>query len=169
MALPSAWTESTLTTAVQAELAPVLVPLGLNTSGAVTAAVGTDVPALLNVTSVDAVVYGSIAIVVKVLRFAQWMAWQKAYDAALLSVDLRAGSSSITDSQAWEHLQERLRLAYDMVASYSEVIALTGGALPMPYAGGLSYSEKASRRENTDDVRPYFTRGLHLTSQRVPR
>lgn len=108
MALPAAWTESTLIAAVEDELESVSADLGLGSLGVVATAVGRDVPALLGVADVADVDYADTATVVKVHAAAVWKGWQKARDVAAVRFDLKAGSSDLKQSQMWEHLTAKL-------------------------------------------------------------
>lgn len=127
MALPAAWTESSLIDAVAAELEPVTADLGLDDLNVTTTAVGTDVPAILGVDSVANVTYGATADVVKVLVIARWVAWQKAVDVASVLFDQSAGSASQKRSQIWQQLTARLASAEAAAMRYSEVQAVLSG------------------------------------------
>lgn len=121
MALPSSWTESSLIAALEAELEPVTDALGLDRLDVISTAVGTDVPAILSVSSVASVSYATTADVVKVLVIAQWRAWQKAVDIATVRFDLKAGSADLKQSQIFEQLTRRLAAAEAAAMRYSEV------------------------------------------------
>ncbi len=139
MALPSAWTESSLIAALEAELEPVTADLGLDDLDVIITAVGTDVPSILGVTSVAEVTYGGVPDVVKVLVIARWAAWQKAVDVASVRFDLKAGSSDLKQSQIWQQLMARLSAAERAALRYDEVVAaLSGGA--MAYVSGIGVS-----------------------------
>lgn len=127
MALPAAWTESSLIGALEAELESVSTDLGLDSLDVLATAVGTDTPAILGVLSVADVTYGSTADVVKVLTVAQWRAWQKAVDVAAVKFDLKAGSADLKQSQMWTHLTARLASAEAAAMRYSEVQDALGG------------------------------------------
>jgi hypothetical protein len=127
VALPAAWTESSLIAAVEAELEPVTADLGLDNLDVVATAVGTDVPSVLGVSSVASVTYGTVADVVKVLVIARWIAWQKAVDVAAVRFDLKAGSSDLKQSQIWTQLTARLASAEAAAMRYSEVQAYAAG------------------------------------------
>lgn len=127
MALPSAWTESSLSAALEAELEPVMTDLGLDTLDVLDTAAGTDVPAILAVSSVADVSYGSVADVVKVLVIGRWAAWQKAVDVASVRFDLEAGSAKLKQSQQWQQLTARLDAARVAAMRYSEVQDALGG------------------------------------------
>jgi hypothetical protein len=137
MALPSAWTESTLEDAMAAEVESVSAELGLDTLDVLATGVD-DVAAILGVSSVADVTYASAAEVVKVRRIAAWIAWQKAYDVAITSTDLKAGSVSLTDSQAFDHLTKRLALAASAASVYPEVAAVLQGSSGAAVVGGMS-------------------------------
>lgn len=128
MALPAAWTEATLIAALEAELEPVTADLGLDSLDVVATAAGTDVPAVLGVTSVAGVTYGAVADVVKVLVIARWCAWQKAVDVASVRFDLKAGSADLKQSQTWKMLMTRLGSAEAAALRYEEARAYTAGA-----------------------------------------
>lgn len=127
MALPASWTESSLIAALEAELEPVMADLGLDALDVLTTAAGTDVPAILGVSSVADVSYGAVADVVKVLVIGRWAAWQKAVDVASVRFDLKAGSADLKQSQAWTQLMARLASAERAAMRYSEVQEALGG------------------------------------------
>lgn len=66
-------------------------------------------------------------------------------------VDRTVGDLRISYSQRQKHYMD---LAAELKAR-SDIGAAA------PYAGGLSIAEKESVRENTDRVRPSFTKGMH--------
>jgi hypothetical protein len=127
VALPASWTESSLIAALEAELEPVMTDLGLDALDVLTTAAGTDVPAVLGVSSVASVSYGSVADVVKVLVIGRWAAWQKAVDVASVRFDLKAGSADLKQSQQWTQLTARLESARAAALRYSEVQDALGG------------------------------------------
>lgn len=127
MALPSSWTEGSLIAALEAELEPVMTDLGLDAMDAIATAAGTDVPAVLGVSSVASVTYGAVADVIKVLVIGRWAAWQKAVDAASVKFDLKAGSADLKQSQMWAQLSARLESARTAAMRYSEVQDALGG------------------------------------------
>jgi hypothetical protein len=130
MALPGAWTESLLVTEMQAETEGVLAALGLGSTGLIATAVEHDTPAVLGVSSVADVAYGSVADVVKVRVIAQWCTWQRAYDKAIPLTDVKGGSVDVKRSQTFEHLKARLAAAERAAMRYAEVqAALAGGAV----------------------------------------
>jgi hypothetical protein len=121
VALPEAWTEATLLAALEAEVEAVMTDLGLDTLDVLVTAAGTDVPAVLGVSSVAAVTYGGVADVVKVLTIGRWAAWQRAVDVASVRFDLKAGSADLKQSQQWAQLSARLESARAAAMRYSEV------------------------------------------------
>jgi hypothetical protein len=122
VALPASWTEASLIASMEREVEAVLSPLGLDGNDLLATAVEEDTPSILGVTSVAGVTYGAVADVIKVRTIAQWMAWQRAYDSVLLNVDLVSyPGDSIKDSQAFDHLRERLARAELMARRYDEV------------------------------------------------
>lgn len=138
MPLPALWTEATLAAALEAELEPVMTDLGLDALDVIATAAGTDVPAVLGVTSVAAITYGGVADVVKVLVIGRWAAWQKAVDVASVRFDLKAGSADLKQSQQWEHLMTRLASAERAAMRYSEVQdALSGGGVAYVSSSGV--------------------------------
>lgn len=141
MGLPVAWTEPTLIAAIEAELEPVMADLGLDALDVTTTAVGTDVPAVLGVTSVETVTYAAVADVVKVLVIARWMAWQKAVDVSSVRFDLKAGTSDLKQSQMWTQLSARLASATAAAMRYSEArvfVGSSGERAAVPVTGTLT-------------------------------
>lgn len=97
----------------------------------------------------------------RTMTVATWRAWVAARAASANDRDLKAGTSAIDASQRFDHIERALRDAEAAALRYAEVRVLIGGALPVPYAGGLSRSEKRDRARNTDRVAPFFGRDLH--------
>jgi hypothetical protein len=130
MALPVAWTESSLIAAMEDELQAVAEPLGLLDLDVIATSVMRNVPAVLKVTSVEAVTYGSVDDVVKVWVIACWKVWQRAYEVTLPKTRLRAGTAEIFQSEAWEHLKEQLARAEAAAMAYPEAqAAIAGGGV----------------------------------------
>jgi hypothetical protein len=157
MALPSAWTEPLLIGAMEAEVEGVLDNLGLLDTDLIATAVEQDTPAVLGVSSVAAVAYGSVADVIKVRVIAQWCTWQRAYDKAITSSDLKAGSVTLSDSQAFEHLRERLAMAARAAARYPEAALAMMGQPRTPAIGALT---------TTAPVSPPWTGGIDANDPR---
>jgi hypothetical protein len=123
MALPASYTESTLTAFLETELTPVLAPLGLDASDAISEAVN-EVVGLLSPTAL-----ADETDVLKVRTLARWQGWLAALNAASLNTDLVAGSASIKDSQGFAQI-EKLLARYERAAlRYPEAAAfINGGA-----------------------------------------
>lgn len=70
------------------------------------------------------------------------------------SVTKRAGDVSINASDKFKHYSDLAK----QLESKAQIMSLgSGGA----YAGGISKSDKARQEQDTDRVRPKFTRDLH--------
>lgn len=157
MPAPVAYTEAELAAFMVAALDSVATDLGLiSTSTSILKAV-TAVERLLGVSDV-----ATVTDMPKLEALATWKAWQVAYSAAVTKADeIKAGSAGLKWGDRLSGLQAMLCQAEQAAMVYPEARAALGGAIPMPYAGGLSRSDKATRESNTDRVRPFFTRRLH--------
>lgn len=159
MPLPAVYDEDDLTTFMAAELGETGVALGLaedqqdTLAQAAVEVVGILGGSLASLTST--------ADLMKVRAVARWQAWLAAWNVAAGRHDLKAGSADLKQSQVFDQIERRLAAAQVAAMRYSEVRVLVGGTVPMPFAGGLSKSAKQARRDDTDYVQPYFTRGLH--------
>jgi predicted transcriptional regulator len=129
VALPSAWTESSLLTAIEAEVELVSTVLGLLSGDTLLTVVSTDVPSVLGISSVEAVTYSSVADVVKVLTIAKWRAWVRAYEAATVLFDVKAGTVDVKQSQIFKQIAARMSAAESDAGRYSEVAAILAGSI----------------------------------------
>jgi hypothetical protein len=123
VALPASYTEATLTAFLESELTPVLAPLGLDASDAIAEAVN-EVSGLLAPSAL-----ADETDTLKVRTLARWQGWLAALNAAVLNIDLTAGSAGLKQSQGFEQL-ERLLARYERAAQrYPEAAAfIDGGA-----------------------------------------
>jgi hypothetical protein len=55
---------------------------------------------------------------------------------------------------------ERYAAMADKYRALATSSAASAGTLPVPYAGGVSYADKDSNRQDTDRVRPSFSTGF---------
>lgn len=124
MPLPASYDDATLTAFLETELTPVLAPLGLDVSDAIIEAVN-EVAGLLghDVSEED-----TVAGVMKVRALARWQGWLAAWSAATLQYDIKAGTSDITRSQAFEQIGKRLQMAESAAMRYEEAAAVIAGA-----------------------------------------
>lgn len=138
MALPSAYTEATLLGFVEAELDAVLAPLGLDVSDATAEAVNE----VLGLLGHDLAEEDTIAGVMKVRALARWQGWLAALSAATLQYDLKAGATSLTRSQAFEQIKQRLAIAEAAASQYDEAAAAIygGSATALVSASGVADS-----------------------------
>lgn len=152
------YTAETLATFMATELGDTGTKLGLTAESAAIGEAVNEVAAVLGVSGV-----ADVTDSLKLRTVARWQAWRTAKGAASGQYDLKSGTSSLTRSQLWDHVNNMLRDTEQAATRYSEVALAIGGAcpVPMPYAGGLSRADKATRESNTDRVAPFFTRRLH--------
>jgi hypothetical protein len=156
MPAPTSHTETSLKQFVVDELGAVGVSLGLTTSSAQVAQTVYAVERLLGVSDV-----ATVTDMPKLEALTRWLAWRAAKAAGVGKFDAKAGSTSATLSQIWDHLAAMLCEAERAAMRYPEAAAMLDGSVPVPYAGGLSRSDKALRAGDRDRVRPLFTRDLH--------
>lgn len=159
MPAPTAYSEAQLKTFVVEELGTVATALGLTTSSASVTNAVYAVERILGVSDV-----ASLTDMGKLEAVARWQAWLAAEATAITGVDLRSDGDEIKFSQRLAGIRARLAYAEALAARYAEVAALVGGGVPVPYAGGLSISERRSHRLDTDRTKPFFTRRLHEPS-----
>jgi hypothetical protein len=156
MSAPVSYTEAQLKTFLVEELDTVATALGLTTSSASITRAVYAVERALGVSDV-----ASLTDMAKLEAIARWQAWLAAEASAISNFDLRSSGDELKLSQILEGIRARLAYVEAIAARYSEVAALVGGGVPVPYAGGLSKSEKRAHRLDTDRVQPFFRRGLH--------
>jgi hypothetical protein len=129
MVLPASYTESTLTAFLETELTPVLAPLGLDGSDAISEAVN-EVAGLLSPTAL-----ADETDVLKVRTLARWQGWLAALNAASLNTDI-GGSIDLKDSQGFAQL-EKLVNRYERAAMrYPEAAAFMGAGTAV--VGGMA-------------------------------
>jgi hypothetical protein len=156
MSLPSAWTEASLIGEMEGELEAVAGPLGLDANDLITRAVEKDVPEVLGVASVAGVTYAAVADVIKVLTIARWRAWERAYQATLLSTDLKSGTASLTESQSWEHLRDYLGSLRAAAMRYPEAAVMLAGGVRRPVVGQLATTAPATPLYPPDPNSPAY-------------
>jgi hypothetical protein len=126
MALPAAYTESTLSALMEAELGPLAVSLGLDEGDALPEAVNEVIGLLGHALSEETTTAG----LMKVRALARWQAWLAAEAAATEAVDLKAGSVGLTRSQLFDHIRLRLARAEAAALAYPEAqAAIAGGGV----------------------------------------
>lgn len=148
------FTDGTLATFMETELGRTGTALGLTAAS----------PPIVSAVAWVASIIGAVASQtddLKTMTIATWRAWVAAKSASANDKDLKAGPSALTMSQRFDHINNMLRDAEAAAMRYPEVSAMLGGAVPMPYAGGLSVADKAARESDADRVAPFFTRRLH--------
>lgn len=123
--LPASYTESTLSALMEAELGAVGVALGIGDSDALPEAVNEVIGILGHALSQETTTAG----LMKVRAIARWQAWQAAFNAATNDKDLKAGTTAITMSQRFDHIQRRLAQAEAAASRYSEVQAVLAGSM----------------------------------------
>jgi len=139
VALPAAWTESTLLEAVENEVQSVSAVLQLvSPSTALETAVNFDVPAVLGVASVEDVDYDGVADVVKVFTIAKWKAWQKAFDSAVALFDVKTASLDAKQSQIFKQVSSRLAAAETDALRYPEVVDSQSGTIGFAMVSGTA-------------------------------
>lgn len=151
------YTTSSLATFMAVELGAVGTVLGLTDGSEALDEAVNEVAAILGA-AIDALTDD-----LKTRTVARWQAWRVAKGAASGQFDLKAGSVDLKQSQVFKHIDAMLRDAELAAARYGDVAVVIGGRLPapVPYAGGLTVSDKQTREGDTDRVPPFFTRTLH--------
>lgn len=156
MPAPTSYSESTLKQFMVDELAGTGTALSLTTSSASITNAVYEVEDVLGVSDV-----ASVTDMTKLKAIARWQAWLAAEATAISNFDLKSSGDELKLSQILAGIRARLAYVEALAARYSEVAAIVGGGVPVPYAGGLSISERRSHRLDTDRTKPFFTRSLH--------
>jgi hypothetical protein len=87
------------------------------------------------------------------------------YYAAAMAADLMAAQSATSVDRRVEDIQvSGSQTSTNYTALAKRLRSMADMRSVMPYAGGLSDSDKESREEDDDRVKPSFTRSLHSYS-----
>jgi hypothetical protein len=125
MPAPSSYSESSLAALMVNELGAVGVSLGLTTSAALITQGVTAVERVLGVS--DVATATDMALVESAAR---WQAWLAAEAAAVNQYDVKAGTSSLTRGQTFEHIRARLDSTYGFyLIEKARVAAATGAGV----------------------------------------
>jgi len=153
------YTTTSLKTFMIAELASVATAFGLTTASDSIVEAVNEVEAVLGAAIAD------LTDDLKTRTVARWQAWRVAKGASAGQFDLSSDGDSLKRSQFFDHINAMLADAVRAASRYPDVAVIIGGGLPtfLPYAGGLTVTDKESREADTDRVAPYFTRNLHET------